>query len=322
LDSPRIKSVKTRDKPLVTVIIPAYNAASTINETLTSVRAQTFRNLEVLVIDDGSNDDTATIVGEHAIEDRRVRLITQSNLGVAAARNRGIAEARADLIAPIDSDDVWAPTKIEKQVDALISNDKVGLVYAWSALIDKHGNIEGEVAAEHDGVVIKRICSGNFIGNASSPLMLKCAILEAGGYDPSLRSAGAQGCEDLLLYFRIAERYQFAVVREHLIGYRRHREAMSRNTLQMLKSYYIVTDKMRRKYPDYADDIEQGEKSFAFWLFRVELRSLRLDHAVALLACMTRESRRYSIVQMIPRMISKARSQRAPILFKTGLPGK
>jgi glycosyltransferase involved in cell wall biosynthesis len=80
LDSPRIKSVKTRDKPLVTVIIPAYNAASTINETLTSVRAQTFRNLEVLVIDDGSNDDTATIVGEHAIEDRRVRLITQSNL--------------------------------------------------------------------------------------------------------------------------------------------------------------------------------------------------------------------------------------------------
>jgi glycosyltransferase involved in cell wall biosynthesis len=315
LNSPRVRSVKRRYKPLVTVIIPAYNAASTINATLTSVRAQTYRNLEVLVIDDGSDDDTAAIVGKHAVEDCRVRLITQQNLGVAAARNRGIAEAQADLIAPIDADDVWALTKIEKQVDALTSNDNVGIVYVWSAIIDKHGNIEGEFAAEHDGVVIRRICSGNFIGNASAPLMLKCAILDAGGYDPGLRSAGAQGCEDLLLYFRIAERRQFAVVREHLIGYRRHRKAMSRNTFQMLKSYCLVTEEMRRKYPDYSDDIEQGEKSFAFWLFRVELRSLRLDHAVALLGCMTRKSRRYSIVQLIPRLIFRARSQRTPITF-------
>jgi glycosyltransferase involved in cell wall biosynthesis len=317
-----IKSIKTRDRPLVTVVIPAYNAASTINETLTSVRAQTYRNLEVLVIDDGSDDDTAAIVSEHAIEDCRVRLINQPNSGVAAARNRGIAEARADLIAPVDADDVWASTKIEKQVDALKSNNQVGLVYAWSAVIDDHGNVKGELAAEYDGVVIRGMCSGNLIGNGSSPLMLKCAILEAGGYDPGLRSADAQGCEDMLLYFRIAERYQFAVVREHLIGYRRHRKAMSRNALQMLKSYHIVTHEMRRKYPEYVDDINQGEKSFAFWLFRVELRSLRLNHAVALLALMTRESRRYSIVQLMRRLIFGDRSRRRPKAFQIGLPGK
>jgi glycosyltransferase involved in cell wall biosynthesis len=316
----RIKSGKTRDQPLVAVIIPAYNAASTINETLTSVRAQTYCNLEVLVIDDGSDDDTATIVGKHVIEDRRVRLITQPNSGVAAARNRGIAEARADLIAPVDADDIWGQTKIEKQVDALTSNDKVGLVYAWSALIDAHGNIKGEIAAEHEGVVIQGMCSGNFIGNGSSPLMLKSAILKAGGYDPNLRSAAAQGCEDMLLYFRIAERYQFALVREHLIGYRRHRKAMSRNAPEMLKSYLIVTDEMRRKYPEYADDIDQGEKSFGFWLFRVALRSLRLDRAVSVLAVMPHDNRRYSIVQLVRRLFFRTRSQRAPKPFQAGLP--
>jgi glycosyltransferase involved in cell wall biosynthesis len=323
-----VKPLKTRGKPLVTVIIPAYNAASTINETLTSVRGQTYRNIEVLVIDDGSGDDTAAIVSKHASEDCRVRLVTQPNSGVAAARNRGIAEARGDLIAPVDADDVWASTKLEKQVDALISNHKVGLVYAWSAFIDKHGNIEGELAAEHEGIVIQRMCSGNFIGNGSSPLMLKSAILEAGGYDPSLRSAGAQGCEDMLLYFRIAECHQFAVVREHLIGYRRHRNAMSRNTLQMLKSYCIVTREMRRKYPDYADDIDQGETSFAARLFRSELCSLRLDHAAALLACMTRKSRRYSAVLLMQSLISgclrlvRGRSQQTSITFQIGLPSK
>jgi glycosyltransferase involved in cell wall biosynthesis len=302
LNPSRIKSIKTGDKPLVTVIIPAYNAASTINETLTSVRAQTYRNLEVLVVDDGSDDDTAAIVSEHTIEDCRVRMINQPNSGVAAARNRGIAEARADLIAPIDADDVWAQTKIEKQVDALMSNDKIGLVYAWSALIDEQGNIKGEIAAEHDGIAIQRICSGNFIGNGSSPLMLKSAILEAGGYDAGLRAAAAQGCEDMLLYFRIAERYQFALVREHLIGYRRHRKAMSRNAPEMLKSYLIVTDEMRRKYPEYADDIDQGEKSFGFWLFRVALRSLRLDRAVSVLAVMPHDIRRYSVVKLVRRL--------------------
>ena len=325
---PSVKPVKTHDKPLVAVIIPAYNAASTINETLTSVRAQTYRKIEVLVIDDGSDDDTAAIVSKHAIEDCRVRLITQPNSGVAAARNRGIAEARAELIAPIDADDIWALTKIEKQVDTLTSNGRAGLVYVWSAFIDKHGNTEGELAAEHDGVVIKGMCSGNFIGNGSSPLMLKSAILEAGGYDPSLRSAGAQGCEDMLLYFRIAERHQFAVVREHLTGYRRHRKAMSRNALQMLKSYCIVTHEMRRKYPDYADDIDQGEKSFAARLFEAELRSLRLDRAVALLACMTGESRSYSAVQLMRSLIFgcfrlvRARSDQPRMPFQIGLPSE
>lgn len=91
------------DLDLVTVVIPAYNAAATIDETLLSVRSQSHRRLEILVVDDGSKDATAHIVQRHCAEDSRIRLIRQRNSGVAAARNRGVAEATGDFVAPIDA---------------------------------------------------------------------------------------------------------------------------------------------------------------------------------------------------------------------------
>src|ERR1700674_400681 len=89
---------------LVTVVIPAFNAARTIDETLRSVRSQTHRRLEILIVDDGSTDATPQIVERHVAEDRRIRLIRQPNAGVAAARNKGVVEAAGDLVAPIDAD--------------------------------------------------------------------------------------------------------------------------------------------------------------------------------------------------------------------------
>src|SRR5437879_4343856 len=97
------------DHDLVTVVIPAFDAARTIAETLHSVRSQTHRRLEILVVDDGSNDSTPQIVQRQGVEDRRIRLIQQPNAGVAAARNRGIAEATSDVVATIDADDLWRP---------------------------------------------------------------------------------------------------------------------------------------------------------------------------------------------------------------------
>ena len=95
--------------PSVSVIIPAYNAADTLAETLASVVAQTWPNVEVLVVDDGSTDATADIVEMIAEQHHQVRLIRQTNAGVAAARNAGLREARGDLVAPLDADDLWHP---------------------------------------------------------------------------------------------------------------------------------------------------------------------------------------------------------------------
>jgi glycosyltransferase involved in cell wall biosynthesis/peptidoglycan/xylan/chitin deacetylase (PgdA/CDA1 family) len=292
---------------LVSVVIPAYNAAHTIDETLRSARFQTHRNLEILVVDDGSQDATPAIVSKHAALDARVRLITQANSGVAAARNRGIAEANSDLVAPLDADDLWAPAKIERQLEALWqAGEKAALVYTWFAAIDEHGNVRDlEHQPTDSGQVLRRMCRGNLVGNGSSPLMRKSAILEAGGYDSGLRSAHAQGCEDLLLYFRIAERHEFSVVPEHLTGYRRHSQTMSEDALQMLKSYHLVTKEMQRKYPEYAEEISHGEADLADWLMRRALRKFRLDTATAIFAHIARADLRYSLARFLPGLFAR-----------------
>src|SRR3981081_1852732 len=111
--------------PLVSVLIPAFNAEETVADTLRSVRAQSYRNLEIIVVDDGSRDNTARIVSQFESEDSRIRLIEQANSGVAAARNAAPAASSGSLIAPLDADDLWHPQKIELQVNNLgISGDK------------------------------------------------------------------------------------------------------------------------------------------------------------------------------------------------------
>src|SRR4051812_12704913 len=104
---------------LTSVIIPIYNAEQYIAETLLSALAQTHRNIEIIVVDDGSTDGSAAVVKLIAASDARVRLISQPNRGVAHARNCAIAEAQGEFIAPLDADDLWHPKKIERQIAAI-----------------------------------------------------------------------------------------------------------------------------------------------------------------------------------------------------------
>ena len=162
------------DGDLVSVVIPAHNAAATIGETLLSVRSQTHRMLEILVIDDGSTDGTADIVRAHAALDSRIRLVQLKNGGVAAARNRGIEEAAAGLVAFVDADDLWAPHKIEKQIAALRKEGpSVALVYTWWARIDAASRITTRCGPTEAGDVLERLCLDNFVGNGSSILVTK-----------------------------------------------------------------------------------------------------------------------------------------------------
>jgi glycosyltransferase involved in cell wall biosynthesis len=258
-----------RNGDLVTVVIPAFNAADTIDETLCSVRSQTHHHLEIFVVDDGSVDATAEIVRRHCAEDHRVRLIQQPNGGVAAARNRGIAEATGELVAPIDADDLWRPDKLEKQLAALRrGGEAVSLVYTWAAIIDDDSQVlAAKPGPTHDGIVFEHFFRGNFVGNGSSALMRRAAIVEAGGYDPTLRARSAQGLEDYQLYFRIATRHRFSVVREHLTGYRRTTNSMSADVLQMLKSRDLVADEMCHAYPERASEIKGHRLFFLSYLY-------------------------------------------------------
>ena len=100
----------------VSVIIPAYNAAATVERTIASVLNQSYTNLEVLVVDDGSTDETAALVQQMVDVAGRIRLLQKPNGGLVSARNHGIAHATGEFIAPVDADDLWHPQKIAKQV--------------------------------------------------------------------------------------------------------------------------------------------------------------------------------------------------------------
>jgi len=256
---------------LVTVIIPAYNAEDTLDETLNSVRAQTWTNLEILVVDDGSRDGTLAVAERHAAEDPRVRAIRKENGGVAEARNLGISQAKGEYIAPVDADDLWLPTKIEKQMAALkAAGPECALVYTWFRVIDADSRVMSECGHnEAEGDVIGALCLSNIVGNGSSPLMRKSAVIEAGGYDPSLRANNAQGCEDLKIYFEIARRHRFAVVKEELTGYRWTPDNMSSDSLKMLRSYDLVMNPMREIYGDrYGHEFEWGRRFFMDFLLQ------------------------------------------------------
>jgi len=296
--------VSHHSAPLVSVVVPAYNAVNTINETLHSVRDQTYANLEIIVVDDGSTDGTASHVLRHCMEDARVRMISQLNQGIAAARNAGIAKAISDYIAPVDADDLWHPTKIERQMEAMLAGGgEVGLVYTWSALIDGESLvISSQPGSNEEGDVLHRMCGGNFIGNGSSPLMLRRAILEVGGYDRSLQDCGAPGCEDWKLYFQLAEKYKFAVIRDHLTGYRQLPGSMSSNVPGMMRSYDLVMEFFRKKYPLYAEDFRAGKSETLHWYLMAALKSSRWQDALVIAIMMVKHDPMFVWVRLCVNM--------------------
>jgi glycosyltransferase involved in cell wall biosynthesis len=224
--------------PKVSIAIPAYNAMDYLPETLESVLAQTFTDFEVLVVNDGSTDRTAEWVSQ--LTDPRVKLISQTNQGLAAARNTGIAHARGEYIAFLDADDLWEPTKLEKQVRVLEENPEVGLVYTWMALINETGESTGRVFQNHaEGNIWEKLIESNIVGCGSVAMVRRSCFETLGGFDQNLRSF----VEDWDMWLRIAFYHPFKVVKEPLVYYRQRSTSASNNWEAMEQSSRIVLEK-------------------------------------------------------------------------------
>lgn len=237
---------------LISVLIPACNAEGSIRECLASALGQSYRNIEVIVVDDGSTDGTAGAVREVAARDDRVRLVAQPNGGVAAARNTALSHARGELVAPLDADDLWLPTKLERQALRLLECPEAAMAYCWSADLDEAGRViqRPSCVPTHEGDVYAALVLGNFVANSSAPLIRRSRLVEAGGWDPSLHRRQAQGCEDWKLYLALAERHEVVLVPDFLVGYRRSSGAMSLNADAMLRSYDLVMAEARQRHPE------------------------------------------------------------------------
>jgi glycosyltransferase involved in cell wall biosynthesis len=259
--------------PLISVVIPAYNAESFVGHTLTSVLEQTYQNIEVIVIDDGSQDSTADIVKSFAKSDPRVILVNQPNSGVSSARNSGIYHSKGEFIAFIDADDIYYPECLEKLTHAMLEADNsVGLVYTWSAHIDDEGNLtSGFNCSLVEEEVYEALLSRNFIGNASAALVRRCCIDKVGGYNSEMQP----GCADWDFYLRVAEHYQFKVVPEFLIGYRKLATSMSRSCAAMEKSYEQVLENAHKRNHNISTEFVSTSKSFYFIYLNSQSRSNR-----------------------------------------------
>ena len=188
--------------PLVSVIIPAWNAENVLGEALASVRDQTWPNWEALIVDDGSTDGTAMAAERFVESDPRFRLIRQSHMGVSAARNAGLRDARGELIAFLDADDTWLPTKLARQIEALSADPKANFAFTNYWFWDGQRDLSCRYVKRKEfpeGDAATALCSFDPFGT-STVMVKREALQTAGGFDENLAAA-----EDWDLWLRMSE---------------------------------------------------------------------------------------------------------------------
>lgn len=243
--------------PKVSVIIPAYNSMKYLPETLESALNQSFQDFEVIVVNDGSSDETAEWVSQ--LTDPRIKLISQENQGLSGARNTGIENASGEYLAFLDADDCWESTKLEKQVLTLEDNPEVGLVYTWVALVNESGTPTGRIFknyAEND--VLENLIEHNIVECGSVAMVRRQCFENCGVFDRDLRSF----VEDWDMWLRIASRYPFKVIKQPLVYYRQHSNSASKNWEAMERSFNLVIEKVFASAP--AELLHLKSKSYGF----------------------------------------------------------
>jgi glycosyltransferase involved in cell wall biosynthesis len=234
-------------RPLVSVIIPTYNAGSFIETSIDSVLAQTLGDFELIVVDDGSTDDTAVRLARYG---SRIRQLTQPNRGVSRARNRGIQEAQGRWVAFLDADDAWKPTKLARQVELLAGQTLHLACHTAVWLADEHLH-EVELQrhhGSHDITPDNLVLYGNLVlGGGSSLLCDRECLVALGGFDEELSL-----CADWEMWVRLAGRSRFDYVDEPLVVYRRSPSSMSSNPTVLERDTLRLLEKTFRHVPTEA----------------------------------------------------------------------
>jgi glycosyltransferase involved in cell wall biosynthesis len=273
-----------RSEEAVGVVIPMFNSVTTINDTLSSVTSQTYRNLDIVVVDDGSTDDSAAVVRDWQGRDERVRLISQANGGVAAARNAGAYATSANRLAFVDADDLWAPGKIEAQVAVMERSPEIGLVWCWFIHIDETNKTAQPMQQfSGQGNLFRPLCRWNIVGNGSSMLSTRTVFENVGGFNTDLRAKGAQGCEDYLFAVSAAKRFSCTVVDRHLVGYRVGASTMSGNQVTMWNSLNLVLQDLAKTNPEMTAELMSHRLRALFYFIEQAVASGNISNAVFLM---------------------------------------
>lgn len=240
----------------MSVAIPAFNAQRFLSRTLNSALQQTYQNLEVIVVDDGSTDQTKAIAEKFSASDHRVKVVSTSNGGVAKARNVGIEASSGEFLGFLDADDLWHPTKIARQVEILTTgaHADAAATYTLMRIIDAEDRVlRNGSGIGYSGYIFARHLFARPVGNGSSLMVRREVALDLGGFDTSWSDRDLGGCEDLDFELRIAEKHRIAAIRLYLVGYRVYPGNMSSNALALARSVLSIVEHHINSHPELPD---------------------------------------------------------------------
>ena len=237
--------------PLISVVIPSYNSGQFVVHAVQSALNQTYSQVEVIVVDDGSTDDIRERLFQ---QNGRIRYIYQSNSGLSKARNRGIVESHGDLIAFLDADDQWLSEKLEKQWQCLNDNSDVALVH--TDLYHVYSPSGPPEYKYRDRKRFSGYCYSEFFwGNAILPstvLVTRRCLEKVGVFDEQIKGASTQ---DMDLWVRIARHFPLAYIHEPLVLYLQHANNASRNGRMMAEDELYVLCKILDEDPELANTL-------------------------------------------------------------------
>ncbi len=233
----------------VSVVLPTYNRAQSIRSAIDSVLAQTYRDFELIIVDDGSTDSTRELVEQYS--DKRIRYIRhEKNRGLAAGRNTGARDARGIFIANQDSDDIWMPEKLQREVHALESAyPRVGVAYSRLEKVFSEGAgpvyIPASNAAVANGNLHRKLLEGNFI-TMQVALMRKECFEKVGGFDESLSAF-----QDWDFWLRVSNAYEFVYVPEVGVRARVSLDSITKNKAKRLIARTAIFRKYQEEFSQY-----------------------------------------------------------------------
>jgi glycosyltransferase involved in cell wall biosynthesis len=239
--------------PTVSIVIPTLNRAHLVTRAIKSVLTQTYQDFEIIVVDDGSIDETEKVIQE--CRNKRIKYIKHKKTkGPGAARNTGIEASGGYYISFLDSDDEWRPKKIEAQIELFQKKkSKIGLIYTGVELIDQDKKITKEKwFPKYKGYVFDKSLSTNFIVSGSSTVIAQREALEkAGKFDESLPS-----CEDWDLWIRIARHYEFDYIPEILVNCFAHSERISSNFERVILGHKLFSKKYKEEIDKQSSNVK------------------------------------------------------------------
>lgn len=230
--------------PRISVVVPAFNAAWCIRRAVDSVLAQTCRNFELIVVDDGSTDDTADILAGYG---SALRVVRQANGGLSSARNAGIAAAKGEFVALLDADDWWHPDKLARQLDLMDRRSELVFCSTSTAVRTPDGTaLPLWRCAGAQGRILEAIFQTHALvaGSGSAVMVRRTALSAVGGFDETLRSL-----EDIDMWMRLATQGEFACIDEPLATIEKRADSMSGNLDVMRASAIAVMKKNRDLLP-------------------------------------------------------------------------